>query len=200
MKQGSRVRAEVRFLMSLRALPPRVALFIFRARILAHRIDDQFSLASATRPANLAVLLELARGRRRVVELGTGTGWSALALALADRRREVVTYDSLVRPERKRYAKLAGAAASRVAFIDAPGVSGPRDAPPADMLYIDSSHERAATIDEFRAWRSALAPAAAVIFDDFDHPHYPGVGEAVAELGLPGEQRGTLFIWVKPSC
>jgi hypothetical protein len=35
------------------------------------------------------VLLSAARGRRRVVELGTGTAWTAISLALADQRRGV---------------------------------------------------------------------------------------------------------------
>jgi predicted O-methyltransferase YrrM len=196
---GAQARVELRYAASLRTLPPRVALFMARARLRAHRTGDGFSLLSATRPANLTLLLELARGRRRVVELGTGTGWSALALALEDRRREVVSYDSYARPERSRYAALIGAAADRVSFLDAPGVSGPRGSGPVELLYIDSSHEREPTVEEFHVWRRALAPGAAVIFDDYDHPLYPGVREAVAELGLTGEQRGTLFVWVKPS-
>jgi hypothetical protein len=33
-----------------------------------------------------------------------------------------------------------------------------------------------------------------VVFDDFDHPDYPGVTEAIADLGLAGEPAGTLFV------
>jgi hypothetical protein len=39
-----------------------------------------------------------------------------------------------------------------------------------------------------------LAPGAVVVFDDYLHPGYPGVREAVAELELAGEPRGTLFV------
>jgi hypothetical protein len=39
-----------------------------------------------------------------------------------------------------------------------------------------------------------LAPGAPIVFDDYGHPDYPGVAEAVAELGLTGELRGTLFV------
>jgi methylase of polypeptide subunit release factors len=70
-------------------------LFQWRAHRLAERIADSFSLASATRPADLAVILRLARNSRRVVVLGTGTGWTAIALALADARREVITFDPI---------------------------------------------------------------------------------------------------------
>ena len=33
-----------------------------------------------------------------------------------------------------------------------------------------------------------------IVFDDYTHPDFPGVREAVTELGLQGEQRGTLFV------
>jgi predicted O-methyltransferase YrrM len=196
----SPLRVELRYLLGLRALPPRVALFMWRARRRARRRRDVFSLASAIRPQNLALLLELARGRRRVVELGTGTGWSTLALALDDRRRRVTTFDPALRPELERYAELvAPAVAARITYVAAAGVSGPRTAEPVDLLYIDSSHERQATIDELAVWGPRLLPGTVVVFDDYAHPGYPGVREAVAELGLDGEQRGTLFVWVKPS-
>ncbi len=198
-KLASRVRVELRYLAGLRGLPSRVALFMLRARVVALRAGDPFSLSSATRPRNLALLLQLARGRRRVVELGTGTGWTALALALDDPGRQVTTFDTTVREQRRRYAALAGAAADRVTFVDEAGISGPRDGRAVELLYIDSSHERQPTVDEFAVWHPVLAPGAAVVFDDYDHPVYPGVREAVAELGLVGEQRGTLFVWVKPS-
>jgi predicted O-methyltransferase YrrM len=167
-----------------------------RARIAAVRADDQFSLMSATRPADMAVLLELARDRQNVVELGTGTGWTALSLALADPGRSVVTYDPIDRPERELYSRLAGARARRqVNFVHAPGADGPRDDDVAiELLYIDSDHERQATIRELEAWRPVLRTGAIVVFDDYDNSNYPGVRDAVRELGLAGEQHGTLFV------
>ena len=39
-----------------------------------------------------------------------------------------------------------------------------------------------------------LAPGAAIVFDDYGHPDYPGVREAVQELGLDGRLVGTLFV------
>jgi predicted O-methyltransferase YrrM len=191
----SRLRIELRYLVSLRRLPLDVAMFMLRARRTAQRGRDDFSLLSATRPANLALLLELAHGRRRVIELGSGTGWTALALAIDDPEREVVSFDPIYRPERQRYAELVGTAVrARVTFVQDPGVAGPQSQTPVDLLYIDSSHERQETIDELHAWRPVLRPGARVIFDDYEHPHYPGVREAVAELELPGEQRGTVFV------
>jgi predicted O-methyltransferase YrrM len=131
-----------------------------------------------------------------VVELGTGTGWTALALALTDPLRQVVTYDPIYRPERERYVELvAPEVRSRVKFVTADGASGPAEAGTIDLLYIDSTHARQATIDEFRAWQPAFGEDAVVIFDDYDHPEFPGVREAVQALGLAGSQRGTLFVY-----
>ena len=184
-----------RYAPQARVLPPRVALFHLRARAAAARTGDQFSLMSATRPADLAGLLGLARGAMRVVELGTGTGWTALSLALAEAGRSVVTYDPIDRPQRELYLRLLDAGVrARVTFVRAPGSDGPRDPRPVDLLYIDSDHEREATIREFGVWRPVLRAGAIVVFDDYGNPNYPGVREAVCELSLAGEERGTLFI------
>ncbi len=187
--------AAVRYATGLRGLPPRVAWFHLRARRLAWRTGDRFSLTSATRPVDLAVLLRLARHRRRVVELGTGTAWTSLAFALADRGREVITYETVPLAERERYLDLvAPAVRSRIRFITAPGASGPQDDRPVDLLYVDSSHYRDETIEEFKAWQAALTPGALVVFDDYTHAEFPGVREAVRELRLSGVQQGTLFV------
>ncbi len=138
---------DARFAWQTRVLPRRVALLALRAQARARRTGDAFSLASATRPADLARILRLAAGRRDVVELGTGTAWTAVALA-------------------------------------------------ADMLYIDSSHEGGDVIAEYRAWEPVLSPGSVVVLDDYGHPQYPGVAEAVAELGLAGRPEGTLSVHV----
>ena len=186
---------ELRWYAELRVLPPRVAWFQARARALAQRDDDRFSLTSVTRPRDLRTLLSIAEGRRHVVELGTATGWTAISLALADRARRVTTFDIVQRPEPARYLRLTSAdVRARIELVTAAGADGPRDDRPVDLLYIDSSHERQQTVDEVAAWRSALAPGAAIVFDDYGHPEYPGVREAVDELGLGGRRAGTLFV------
>jgi predicted O-methyltransferase YrrM len=188
-------RSELRHALALRALPGRVARFQWHAHRLARREDDQFSLISATRPADLAILLELAAGSRRVVELGTATAWTSIALALADPSREVVTYDPIEQRGRDRYlALIEPRVRERITLIAAPGSSGPRDGQAVDFLYIDSTHERDDTIEEWRAWRPALRAGAVVVFDDYTHPDYPGVREATEALGLEGRQRGSMFV------
>jgi predicted O-methyltransferase YrrM len=185
----------VRFLAELRILPPRVGLFQWRAWRLASRVGDGFSPVSRTEARKLAVLLNAARGRRRVVELGTGTAWTAISLVLADPRRVVLSYDPVERPEREQYLRLVSPGARRrLTFVDASGTEGPRDSGIVELLYIDSSHHREDTISEVEAWRPALAEGSLVVFDDFAHPGYPGVEEAVRYLGLVGGQRRGLFL------
>lgn len=190
-----RLRRDLGWMWGLRGLQPRVLRFHWRARRQAWRTNDQFSLVSATRPADMRVLLEMTRGCSRVVELGTATAWTAITLALDDRRRRVITYDVIEREEAKRYLDLVGPnVRERIELVAAPGCIGPRDQQPVDLLYIDSSHTREHTIAEVQAWQPYLRPGAPVLFDDYTHPDYPGVREAIEELGLKGELRGTLFV------
>lgn len=193
-------RAKLRLLLALHPLPPRVARFYWRAMRHAVRAGDEFSVASAARPAELAELLDLARGRRAVVELGTGTAWSAIALALDDPRRRIVSYDPSVRIARDSYLALAGAGTrERIELRAEPDSAGPHagDAP-VELLFVDSEHEREPVLAAFAAWRRALAPGAIVVFHDYAHPDYPGVRDAVGELGLGGEERGGVFVWRAP--
>jgi predicted O-methyltransferase YrrM len=190
-----RLRQDLDWMCGLRGLQPRVLWFHWRARRQAWRTNDLFSVVSATRPADMRVLLKMTKGRSRVVELGTATAWTAITLALDDRRRQVVTYDMIEREEAKRYLDLVGPdVRERIELVIAPGCTGPRDQQPVDLLYIDSSHTREHTIAEVQAWRPYLRPGAPILFDDYTHPDYPGVREAIQELGLQGEVRGTLFI------
>ncbi len=186
---------ELRYAPRLLVLPPRVARFQWRARQLAHRHGDAFSLMSATRPSDLGRLLRLARGRRRVVELGTATGWTAIALAIADSRRRVTTFDPVPWPNRNRYLELIGpGVGDRIEYILAPGASGPLVDTPVELLYIDSSHAREDTIAELRAWYPALSAGALIVLDDYDHPHFPGVREAVRAFGLDGRRHGSMYV------
>ena len=181
-------------------LPPRVGRFYSRARRSAAENRDEWSLRSATPPESLARILRLAKGRRSVVEIGTGTAWTTAALAIADGERRVLSYDPSVWPERERYLALAGPdATARIELVEDGGEKGPwgRDVRP-DMLYIDGSHDRDLTVRTFEAWRSALEPGAVVAFHDWENEHFPGVTEAIRELGLDGEADGDIFVWHAP--
>ena len=183
----------------LRRLPPRVALFQWRARRLARALDDRFSPTSATRPADLAILLDEAAGRRRVVELGTATAWTALSLTLADGERRVTTFDPVEYGTTQRYLELVPPRVrERLTLVSAPGSLGPAGPDPVDLLYIDSGHGYADTVAELRAWSAVLEPHALIVFDDYANPDYPEVSHAIADLGLKGTPRGTLFVHQVP--
>ena len=175
-----------------------MALFYLAALALAAVRRDRFTLASATRPDDLATLLGLAGGSRSVVEVGTGPGWSALALALADPQRRVVSFDVEPRPAHV-YARLvAPAVRERVTFVLAAGAHRSAHAEAVDFLFIDSSHAFDETVATFEAWRPRLAPAAVVVFHDYGNPQYPGVERAIAHLGLDGSATGGVFVWRSP--
>ena len=199
-RSWGRARAELSLALALRMLPPRVAWFCWRARRSARRSNDRFSLDSAARPRELAEVLALAKGRRRVVELGTGTAWSAIALALDEHERAVISYDPSVREQRDAYLALAGRdARARIELRAEPDSAGPHDADQAaQMLFVDSTHDRPSVLAAFAAWQHALAPGADVAFHDYGHPEYPGVAEAIDELGLDGRESGGLFVWRAP--
>ncbi len=130
-----------------------------------------------------------------MAELGTATGWTAVSLALDSRDRRVWSYDPAARAEVSRYLQLVDPEVRRrVELVTAAGSAGPPVGVVIDLLYIDSSHARDATVAEVEAWRPALRPGALIVFDDYEHPHFPGVRCAVAALGLSGRRLGTLFV------
>jgi predicted O-methyltransferase YrrM len=180
-------------------LPPRVAWFYVRARRTAARRRDGFSLSGALPPQSMRPLLAAAApGTRHVVEIGTGTAWAAIGLALADPERGVVSYDPVARPEREVYLELAGAVRDRIELREQPGEAGPRPGDPSPgLVFVDGSHERERTIRTFEVWRDALVPGGAIAFHDYGNAAYPGVTAAIEELGLEGEVVGDLFVWRK---
>jgi len=187
-------RSLARLLLSTRALPLRAALFQARAMLRAARLGDGWAIQSSTRPRDVAELLRLAAGRRNAVELGTATGWTAGALLLAEPQRRLASFDPVVREHRDAYlALLPRAARERLHLIQAPGDEPRGDG--VDLLFIDSSHDRDATIAEVRAWQPHLAPKALVVLHDFGNPAYPGVAEAVAELELDGRPHAGMYVW-----
>jgi predicted O-methyltransferase YrrM len=202
MTRKRRVLVVLDRLGRLAGLPLRVALFQARAVVSAARSGDVFALQAASQPSDVRALIRIAAGRRSVVELGTATGWTAASLALADRARSVTSYDPVVQPRRECYARLAGEdARTRLAFVQETGEAGATrwDGPPVDLLFIDSTHSREDTLAEFRAWRSHLAPDAVVVFHDYGNPAFPGVAEAVRDLGLAGAVVGGSFVADPPT-
>lgn len=148
----------------------------------------------------------LGAGARVVVEIGTATGWTAGALALGLPDARVTTYDPEERAGRAGYLGLLPAhARSRLTCVRAGGETGPgADEEEVDLLFIDGSHERAETIASIEAWKPVLRAGAVVAFHDCGPgpgrtpPRYPGVADAVRDLGLEGELHGDLYVWRAP--
>jgi predicted O-methyltransferase YrrM len=171
-------------------LPPRAAVFYVRALRLARKADDEWSLISATAPHHLLLLLRLARGRRRVVELGTGSAWGTVVLALGDPRRSVRSFDPFDLGGRERYLALAGAARKRITLYPRPGAEP--DGESADFVFIDSSHGYEDTVSEFRAWLPHLEPRAIVVFHDYESFE---VARAIDSLALDGKNVKGVYVW-----
>lgn len=64
------------------------------------------------------------------------------------------------------------------------------------LLFIDAEHTLEATRAAFRAWERHLLPGATVIFHD---ANWPGVREAIAELGLAVEYLYDMAMWTAPA-
>lgn len=185
--------------VNLAKLPRPVAGFWLRALRRARAERDTWSIDVACRPAELRVLLDVLAPARRVAEIGTAAAWTTSCIALARDDREVHSWDVERHPERDRYlALLSAAGRARITLHDRPGGLGPAQPPAVDAVFVDSSHERRETIATFRTWEPVLAAGAIVAFHDYDDDAYPGVTEAIRELGLEGEARGHLFVWRKP--
>lgn len=67
-----------------------------------------------------------------------------------------------------------------------PGAFGPGGGRPVGLLYVDGDHTREGAKLDIVSWAPHLAPGARIAVDDYGHPDWPGVGEAVDELVAEG--------------
>ena len=154
--RSQRAGALARQAVSLARLPPRVGVFYLRALRRARAAGDRWSLDTVTRPHELADVLRAAGGAKECVEIGTATGWTSLALALARSGRRVHTFDPVAREHREAYAALVpGAIRERVVFHLQPGDADPLpETAPVEFLFVDGEHTREATIASYQAWEA----------------------------------------------
>lgn len=191
-----RSRYDIQLALAERRLPLAVRHFRQRAARLAREVGDDWALLSTQRAPGMKALLEAASGRDNVVELGTASGWTAAALVLDSPTRRVSTFDIFDRPHRDEYwSLLKDDERARIEFAQRDSVAAAGELGDVELLFIDSSHEADATVAEFEAWRPTLADGAIVVFDDYGHPEYPGVREAVRRLALEGEALAGHFRW-----
>ncbi len=130
-------------------------------------------------------------------EIGTATAWTTVAFALADSGRRVRSYDPEVHPERERYLNLARPVRDRIELHRHRAEEAQPAPASTGLVFVDGAHDRESTIDAYRTFAAAVQPGGAMAFHDYGHPRYPGVSEAVQELGLRGEVRGGMFVWRK---
>jgi hypothetical protein len=57
---------------------------------------------------------------------------------------------------------------------------------PVGLLYVDGDHTKEGAKRDMVVWSEHLAPGAIIAVDDYGHPDWPGVGEAVDELVAEG--------------
>jgi predicted O-methyltransferase YrrM len=57
---------------------------------------------------------------------------------------------------------------------------------PVGLLYVDGDHTREGARLDIETWARHLAPGAVIAVDDYHHPDWPGVGEALDELVAEG--------------
>lgn len=189
------VLTALRWWLEAQGLPRPIRQFRRKAIALALRSRDLMAIRYTVPTGQLRMLLALTERRRRIVEIGTGWGWTAATLVLAHPDCSVETYDPVVPPLRSAYLGLLPAdARRRVELVQARG----EDATPldrrVDALFIDDAHDTAEIVATVSRWRPVLASDAIVVFDDFGEAYYPGVRAAVEELGLSGDPRGRFFV------
>jgi predicted O-methyltransferase YrrM len=59
-------------------------------------------------------------------------------------------------------------------------------AKPVGLLFVDGDHTKEGARRDIEAWAPNLAPGAIIAVDDYGHPDWPGVGEALDELVAEG--------------
>ena len=189
------VLTAVRWWVEAQSLPSPIRQFRRRAISLALRSGDIMGIRYTLPTRELRILLDLTERRRRIVEIGTGWGWTAATLVLAHPACTVETYDPVVKPLRSEYFELIPEEArARIELVQARGEDATPPDRQVDALFIDDAHDTAEIVATVSRWLPSLASDAIVVFDDFGEAYYPGVRAAVDELGLSGYPRGRYFV------
>jgi predicted O-methyltransferase YrrM len=189
------VLTAARWWLEAQALPRPVRHFRRRAIALAFRSRQIRPIRFTLPYRELRILLELTESRRRIVEIGTGWGWTAAALVLANPDCTVETYDPHFARERSAYLDLLpGDARTRIQVVAARGEDAVPRARDVHALFIDDAHRAAEIVATVTTWLPALAPGAIIVFDDYGEEYYPEVRAAVAALGVTGHTRGRFFV------
>jgi hypothetical protein len=178
-------------------LPRRVAWFYLRAVRAAYAGVDDAAIAAALPPAELVRLLHLARGARRVLEIGTGPAWTAIALALDDEERLITTVDNAPWRGRERYLALVGARLrARIELQTLPF----RDAAkavrrPVEMVFVGPLRSKEDVKAAFEAAAAVVVPEGIVVLQ---RAGGASPDDATAELAVGGRPDDGFLVWRKP--
>jgi predicted O-methyltransferase YrrM len=184
-----------RWWIEAQGLPRPIRQFRRRAIALALRSRDVKAIRYTVPTSQLKLLLAVTERRQRIVEIGTGWGWTAATLVLAHPDCSVETYDPVVPPLRSAYLDLLpDEAHARIELVQARGQDATPPDRPVDALFVDDGHQTAEIVATVSRWLPALAPGAVVVFDDFSERYYPGVRVAIEQLGLSGYTHGRFFV------
>jgi len=81
--------------------------------------------------------------------------------------------------------------------------------PPVGLLFVDGDHTKEGARRDIETWADHLAPGAVIAVDDYGHPDWPGVGDALDELVAEGflaplevfhERLAVTRLTVNPTC
>ncbi|MDQ5821240.1 MAG: class I SAM-dependent methyltransferase, partial [Actinomycetota bacterium] len=193
-------RMAARWWLEAQTLPRPVRRFRRKAIALTVRSGDLRPIWATLPTSQLKTLLTLTEGRDFVVEIGTGWGWTAASIVLANPTCTVETYDPWAVNGPLDYLRLLpDEARARIGLVKARGEDAALPNRPVDLMFVDESHQAERIVATFMRWRQALPGDALLVFDDFGNPSWPGVKAAIAQLGLSGQKRGRFYVVKVPA-
>lgn len=68
---------------------------------------------------------------------------------------------------------------------------------PVDMVFIDGDHKYETVVKDIKKAYELLKPGGLICGHDYNHPMWPGVKQAVDELGVPNLEDGTIWWRIK---
>lgn len=126
-----------------------------------------------------------------VVNIGAGTGTSALAILEARSDAFVFSVDVKPVPMEREYLVQAGLPADRcVRVLGDSGKVGIFWPVKVDMVFVDGAHHDAAVTADIEAWRPKVVLGGIMLFHDYHHRNVPGLTAIVDRMMADCERIG----------
>jgi predicted O-methyltransferase YrrM len=188
-----------------RAVPPRPR----GQRVTKFNIPRHFKKVRAASSDEIGITLadyaSQVPSDQAIVEIGVFQGWTALLMAWGARQGngahlwgvdpwelEGNTYGPPFTDLGSRtwaeYNVMAQGYSSVITLVQgfSENVAATWEGPQIGLLFIDGDHSYKGAHDDVLMWSAHLAPGAVIAIDDYGHPDWPGVAEAVDELVADG--------------